>query len=108
MRNEALRNICAGFLVVSCNIRKRATCDGSTFMGRHGTALILAMCVQVAFIHAADWPQFRGPNRDGKSPETGLLKKWPEAGPRLVRTVSGVGEGFSSPSIAGGRIYITG
>jgi len=77
-------------------------------MGRYVIALILTMCMQVAFIHAADWPQFRGPNRDGKSPETGLLKKWPEAGPRLVSTISGVGEGYSSPSIAGGRLYITG
>jgi outer membrane protein assembly factor BamB len=77
-------------------------------MSRHNTALILAMCVQVASIHAADWPQFRGLNRDGKSPETGLLKKWPEAGPRHVRTISGVGGGFSSPVISGGRIYITG
>ena len=77
-------------------------------MGGHGTALILAMCVQVALTHAADWPQFRGPNRDGKSRETGLLKKWPEAGPRLVRTISGVGEGYSSPSIAGGKLYMTG
>lgn len=57
---------------------------------------------------AADWPQFRGPNRDGKSPETGLLKEWPATGPSLVRTISGVGGGFSSPVIAGQRIYITG
>jgi outer membrane protein assembly factor BamB len=77
-------------------------------MDRYEAALILAICVQAACIHAADWPQFRGPNRDGKSPETGLLKMWPEAGPSLVRTISGVGGGFSSPVIAGGRIYITG
>jgi len=83
MRNEALRNIWAGFLM--------AGCLGVAFAG-----------------DGNDWPQFRGPNRDGKSPETGLLKKWPEAGPRLVRTISGVGEGFSSPSIAGGMIYIIG
>jgi outer membrane protein assembly factor BamB len=70
--------------------------------------LILALCAQVASIHAADWPQFRGPNRDGKSPETGLLKQWPTAGPRLIGTISGVGGGFSSPVIAGERIYITG
>jgi len=77
-------------------------------MNGHGPALILAMCLQVADIHAADWPQFRGPKRDGKSPETGLLKKWPDGGPRLVRTISGVGDGFSSPSIARGKLYITG
>jgi len=58
--------------------------------------------------HATNWPQFRGPNRDGKSPETGLLKKWPEGGPKLLRTISGFGDGFSSPVIAGGRIYISG
>jgi outer membrane protein assembly factor BamB len=57
---------------------------------------------------AADWPQFRGPARDGQSPETGLLKKWPEGGPRLERTISGVGEGYSSPSIAAGKIYLSG
>lgn len=55
-----------------------------------------------------DWPQFRGPNRDGKSLETGLLKKWPEAGPNLLRTISGIGAGFSSPVISGDRLYVTG
>ena len=42
------------------------------------------------------WPQFRGPNRDGKSLETGLLKQWPENGPKLLRTISGFGSGFAS------------
>jgi outer membrane protein assembly factor BamB len=72
------------------------------------TALILAMSLQVASVHAADWPQFRGPNRDGKSPETGLVKQWPAAGPGLIGTISGVGGGFSSPAVAGECIYITG
>ena len=57
---------------------------------------------------AADWPQFRGPARDGHSPETGLLKQWPEGGPRLERTIRGVGAGYASPSIAGGKLYISG
>jgi len=83
MRNEALRSICAGFLVTAC-LGVASAGDGNA------------------------WPQFRGPNRDGKSPETGLLKKWPEAGPRLIGTISGLGEGYSSPSIAGGRLYMTG
>ena len=108
MRNEALGSISAEYLVVSHNIRKRITVDGRRRMGRNVMALTLAMSLQVASIQAAHWPQFRGPNRDGKSPETGLLKKWSDAGPSLVRTISGVGGGFSSPVIAGERIYITG
>jgi len=57
---------------------------------------------------ADDWPQWRGIGRDGKSAETGLLKSWPEGGPKLVRTIDGIGTGYSSPAVVGGRIYITG
>ncbi len=57
---------------------------------------------------AADWPQFRGPRRDGKSEETGLLKGWPEAGPKQLWSVGGLGAGFSSAAIADGLVYITG
>ncbi|KPJ74351.1 MAG: hypothetical protein AMS14_05595, partial [Planctomycetes bacterium DG_20] len=56
----------------------------------------------------ADWPQFRGPNRDGTSPETGLLPSWPEGGPPRVAALDGVGEGFSSPAVADGRVFVTG
>jgi outer membrane protein assembly factor BamB len=59
-------------------------------------------------VSAADWPQWRGPNRDGKSPETGLLKSWPSEGPRLVWRATGLGEGYSSIAVAGGRIYTQG
>ncbi|MCI0515398.1 PQQ-binding-like beta-propeller repeat protein [candidate division KSB1 bacterium] len=58
-------------------------------------------------IEAADWPQWRGINRDGKSPETGLLKKWPEGGPRLLWKLENPGGGYSSVSIAKGTIYLT-
>jgi hypothetical protein len=54
------------------------------------------------------WPQFRGPNRDGKSAETGLLQKWPEGGPKLLWSVGGLGVGFSSAAVAKGRVYTTG
>ena len=57
---------------------------------------------------AADWPQFRGPHRNGKSTETGLLKQWPEGGPPLLWEVDGLGEGYSSAAIARGTVYITG
>ncbi|MGB7323494.1 MAG: PQQ-binding-like beta-propeller repeat protein [Rubripirellula sp.] len=70
--------------------------------------ILLSLMLFTCFVSAADWPQFRGPNRDGKSLETGLLKKWPEGGPKLLRTISGLGSGFSSPVISGDRFYITG
>jgi outer membrane protein assembly factor BamB len=57
---------------------------------------------------ADDWPQWRGPNRDGKSAETGLLKSWPSGGPKRLWKVTGIGRGYSGPAVAGGRIFITG
>ncbi len=65
------------------------------------------MIVAVA-ASAAEWRQWRGPERDGKSTETGLLKKWPDGGPPLVWKATGIGEGFSSFSAGGGRLYTQG
>ena len=56
----------------------------------------------------ANWPQWRGPNRDGVSKETGLLKQWPAEGPPLVWKASGAGRGYSSFSVANGRLYTMG
>jgi len=56
----------------------------------------------------ADWFQWRGPNRDGVSPETGLLQAWPKAGPPQVWRTSGAGNGYSSFSASGGRLYTLG
>lgn len=57
---------------------------------------------------AADWPQWRGPNRDGLSAETGLLTSWPAGGPRVLWRATGLGEGYSSMSVAGGRVFTQG
>jgi outer membrane protein assembly factor BamB len=57
-------------------------------------------------VAAVDWPQWRGPDRNGVSKETGLLKQWPKDGPKLVWAQSDLGNGYSTPSIAGGRIYL--
>lgn len=57
---------------------------------------------------AADWPQWRGPNRDGISAETGLLASWPSGGPKVVWRINGLGVGYSSFSIVGGRMYTQG
>jgi outer membrane protein assembly factor BamB len=57
---------------------------------------------------AADWPQFRGPHRTGISQETGLLKQWPQQGPKLLWQVKDIGDGYATPSVSGGRIYVLG
>jgi outer membrane protein assembly factor BamB len=55
-----------------------------------------------------DWPQWRGPNRDGISSDTGLLKEWPEEGPKLVWQVDSVGVGYSSLVVKDGRVFTQG
>jgi outer membrane protein assembly factor BamB len=72
------------------------------------TALVAILACAVPAAYGDDWPQFRGPNRDGKSAETGLLKSWPEGGPKLLWTAKGCGEGFGSPVVVGSAIYIIG
>jgi len=57
---------------------------------------------------AADWPQWRGPLRDGVSRETGLLHQWPEGGPKLLWQVKDIGLGYSTPAVVGGRLYLLG
>lgn len=69
---------------------------------------LLCFSITITVSNAADYPQWRGVNRDGLSQEKGLLKSWPEGGPNLLWSVNLVGTGFSSPSIAEGVIYITG
>lgn len=59
-------------------------------------------------LSAADWQQWRGPDRDGISKETGLLQRWPEGGPPLVWKVTGLGEGFASIAVANGRVITQG
>lgn len=56
----------------------------------------------------SDWSQFRGPSRDGISPDTGLLKQWPSGGPPLAWKSEGIGTGYSSVCVSGTRLYLTG
>ncbi|HUF24686.1 MAG TPA: PQQ-binding-like beta-propeller repeat protein [Vicinamibacterales bacterium] len=67
-----------------------------------------AFSVVAAAQQAPEWPGWRGANRDGRSPDTGLLRQWPQGGPRLVMTAKNLGAGFSSVAVAGGRIYTMG
>ena len=57
---------------------------------------------------ASDWPQFRGPNRDDVSTETGLLKQWPAGGPKRVWLFENAGQGYSGFSVAAGKLFTIG
>lgn len=61
-----------------------------------------------AFLSEAQVSRWRGPMRDGKFNETGLLKAWPAEGPELLLTVEGIGKGYSSPIAEDSFIYTTG
>ena len=70
--------------------------------------LFICLSLDAVAQASASWPQWRGANRDGISKETGLLKQWPENGPPLLWKASGAGGGYSSFSVANGRIYTMG
>jgi hypothetical protein len=65
----------------------------------------VALLALLAPLSAADWPQFLGPTRNGVSPETGLVKSWPEKGPPVVWERE-VGEGYSGPVVADGTLIL--
>ena len=71
-------------------------------------AAIVTLGSIVGFGQTAEWHQWRGLNRDGRSTETGLLKSWPAQGPPLAWHTTGAGVGFSSFSSADGRLYTLG
>ncbi len=54
------------------------------------------------------WPQWGGPNRDHKSLQTGLLKSWPDGGPKLAWKYANAGFAYSSVAVSGGRLYSLG
>ncbi len=68
---------------------------------------LLSGCTAVGQ-NTGEWSSFHGPDRTNKSTETGLMKEWPADGPKLLWTISGIGEGYSSVTIGGGLIYAAG
>lgn len=70
--------------------------------------ICLCVCLLTSTLQSADWNQFRGPNRDNLSEETGLLDEWPQGGPQRLWTATGLGEGYSAVSVVGDLIYSMG
>ena len=73
-----------------------------------GIIVALFLSAEIFAQTGGDWPQWRGSNRDGISKETGLLKQWPADGPPLAWKTTGAGGGYSSFSIAKGRLFTMG
>jgi outer membrane protein assembly factor BamB len=71
-------------------------------------SMLVGILGLAAAAQAADCPRFRGPAGDGQFSDTGLLKQWPQGGPKLAWTVQGLGKGYSSATVAGGTVYVTG
>jgi outer membrane protein assembly factor BamB len=90
----------AEYAAAFMNISIRGLCPGRLSM-------LLVLCGS-PLAHSADWPQWRGPNRDDISTETGLLKDWPASGPHLVWKATGLGAGYSGVSVLGDRLYCAG
>ena len=72
------------------------------------TRSLLAGLSLAATLVAADWPQWRGPTRNDHSPDTGLLKQWPEGGPKQVWLFKDAGLGYSGYSVVGGKLFTMG
>src|SRR5437762_3898484 len=68
--------------------------------------LLVIVGLSVCALTAADWPQWRGPERNGISQETGLLKEWPKDGPKLVWQLKDIHSGYSTPAVVGDRLYL--
>ncbi len=67
---------------------------------------LFAFSLLVPAAMADDWPQWRGPNRDGVWRETGLLEKFPQPQIKL-RWRAPISSGYSGPTVADGRVYVT-
>ncbi len=84
-----------------------------TRLAGRSRALVVVCAVTAAGVALAaaptpDWPQWRGPDRNGVSRETGLLAQWPADGPPLVWTARNLGSGYGSVSMAADRIFVQG
>src|SRR5262245_29655284 len=71
-------------------------------------SLAMAMFAGGQTMPGVDWPQWRGPDRNGLSRESGLLKQWPASGPPQVWSTTNLGAGYGSISISGDRIFVQG
>jgi outer membrane protein assembly factor BamB len=72
------------------------------------TLLLIVLIAATCRAETYNWPQWQGPQRNCLTNEKGLLKTWPEGGPKLRWLFDKCGTGYSGPAIVDGRLYIMG
>src|SRR6476620_3592297 len=78
-------------------------------MNTQRLGIAVALTIGASFAaDAADWPQWRGPQRHGVSQETGLLKQWPAEGPKLLWQLNDIGDGYATVAVVGPRLFTLG
>jgi len=75
---------------------------------RKFSLFLLSILFTINLLAADNTSQWRGPNRDGKYPDTDLLRKWPAEGPTLKWSLDGLGDGYSSPAVTENLVIVTG
>jgi outer membrane protein assembly factor BamB len=71
--------------------------------------IITFLCLFIGYAASAQlYNNWRGPDRDGKYPDKGLLKQWPQNGPKMIWAYEDLGKGFSSAIVTNNKIYVTG
>ena len=69
-------------------------------------AFALTIAVRAQAPATTDWPQWRGPERNGLSREVGLAREWPATGPPVLWTTTGLGAGYGTVAVAGDRVFV--
>ncbi len=74
----------------------------------YSAGFLVCLMSVVPLLGGGDWPQWKGPERDGLSTESGLLDRWPSGGPPEAWSVTGLGEGYGTVAVQEDRIYVQG
>jgi len=82
--------------------------EKDALFARQSRVLLIVISCIAQVVMAADWPQWRGPERVNTSRESGLLGEWPTNGPPLLWVVTGLGDGITSMAIADGKAFTLG
>src|SRR6185437_4917075 len=85
--------------------RGRRRARGAAPMRRTPVITLLLVGLSLAPLAAADWPSIFGPRRDNTSDQKGLLRTWPQAGPKVLWSTP-MRAGFGGPAVSGGKIYL--